>query len=99
MPPRRRRIETPRRRWPLVLLFAGSVLAGFELPTETSCSAAVSFGAMRSSRVLRRLVTVSFSNASGLRESTRMNAHSTRDSGVAPPSVSMPSASLRAAST
>jgi hypothetical protein len=39
---------------------AGSVLAGFELPTETSCSAAVSLGAMRSSRVLRRLVTVSF---------------------------------------
>ena len=31
MPPRRRRIETPRRRWPLVLLFAGAILAGVAL--------------------------------------------------------------------
>jgi len=31
MPPRRRRIETPRRRWPLVLLFAAGVLAGVAL--------------------------------------------------------------------
>lgn len=31
MPPRRRRIETPRRRWPLFLLFAGAVLAGVAL--------------------------------------------------------------------
>lgn len=31
MPPRRRRIETPRRRWPLVLLFGGAILAGAAL--------------------------------------------------------------------
>lgn len=31
MPLRRRKIETPRRRWPLVLLFAGAVLAGVAL--------------------------------------------------------------------
>jgi pimeloyl-ACP methyl ester carboxylesterase len=31
MPPRRRRIETPRRRWPLVVLFAGAILAGVAL--------------------------------------------------------------------
>jgi pimeloyl-ACP methyl ester carboxylesterase len=31
MPPRRRRIENPRRRWPLVLLFAGGILAGVAL--------------------------------------------------------------------
>ena len=31
MPPRRRRIETPRRRWPLFLLFAGAILAGVAL--------------------------------------------------------------------
>jgi pimeloyl-ACP methyl ester carboxylesterase len=31
MPLRRRRIETPRRRWPLVLLFAGAILAGVVL--------------------------------------------------------------------
>ena len=31
MPPRRRRDEAPRRRWPLYLLFAAGVLAGVAL--------------------------------------------------------------------
>ncbi len=31
MPPRRRKADTPRRRWPLVLLFAGAMLAGAAL--------------------------------------------------------------------
>ncbi|MGQ0582518.1 MAG: alpha/beta fold hydrolase [Reyranella sp.] len=31
MPPRRRRIETPRRRWPLALLFAAAIAAGVAL--------------------------------------------------------------------
>src|SRR5258708_15106023 len=45
MPPRRRRGEAPRRRWPLYLLFAAGVLAGVallayspSLPAETLIS-------------------------------------------------------------